>query len=212
VHEEISSLAPVWAELSGMRVARAVPAEVEARATVALADQSFLPRFGVKGPGAEAWLRERGVEAAGTNQWAPLAGEGLVARLGLSEFLVVDSPAGDVAGRLAREPLPRPGVTPVPRQDAALLLAGPRLQSLLVQVCSFDFRTPQPHSRSLVMTSMAGVSVLAIPGTLEEKPLLRLWCDGTYGPYLWRTLLAVARDLGGGAAGLGSLYPGWFGK
>lgn len=41
---------------------------------------------------------------------------------------------------------------------------------------------------------MAGVGVLAlrVPG---NAPLTRLWCDGSYGFYLHRTLHQIAQEL-----------------
>jgi sarcosine oxidase subunit gamma len=41
--------------------------------------------------------------------------------------------------------------------------------------------------------------VTAIPELCAGRPTLRIWCDGTYGHYLWETLLDIAGDLGGGA-------------
>ena len=35
----------------------------------------------------------------------------------------------------------------------------------------------------------------------------RIWCDGTYGAYLWDTLLEIAIELGGGAVGLTAVWP-----
>ena len=33
----------------------------------------------------------------------------------------------------------------------------------------------------------------------------RIWCDGTYGGYLWATLCGVAEEMGGGWLGTDSL-------
>ena len=41
----------------------------------------------------------------------------------------------------------------------------------------------------------------------QAGPLLRIWCDGTFGPYLWETLLDIAREEGGRAVGLRKLFP-----
>jgi sarcosine oxidase subunit gamma len=59
------------------------------------------------------------------------------------------------------------------------------------------------------MTSMAGVSVTMARWLRGDMPLYRIWCDGSFGPYLWKTLLEVARDLGGGAIGVAALFPEW---
>jgi sarcosine oxidase subunit gamma len=47
------------------------------------------------------------------------------------------------------------------------------------------------------------VGVTVIFEQVERR--YRIWCDGTYGVYLWATLVGVARDLGGGPVGLGAL-------
>jgi sarcosine oxidase subunit gamma len=57
------------------------------------------------------------------------------------------------------------------------------------------------------MTSMVGVSVLVLWYRLQAQPYYRIWCDGTFGPYLWETLAEIAGELGGGAIGLESLFP-----
>ena len=150
---------------------------------------SRTPRAGVKGPGAVEWLTALGVPVpAPPNSWLPLP-RGLIARLGLTEFLV----EGPEAAKLAVAPAP--GVYPVLRQDTALMLTGERLNDLLLETCSVDFRAIDLAARPVVLTSMAGVGVTAIPGDHNGVPCLRLWCDGTYGEWLLETLTGVAADL-----------------
>ena len=48
---------------------------------------------------------------------------------------------------------------------------------------------------------MVGVAVVALP----SPDSCRLWCDGSYGPYLWDTLLGIAVELGGGAVAASAL-------
>ena len=74
-----------------------------------------------------------------------------------------------------------------------------RLDELLRQSCSVNFRALDLAARPVVLTSMVGVGVTAIPELCAGRPTLRIWCDGTYGHYLWETLLDIAGDLGGGA-------------
>ena len=156
---------------------------------IAFENVSRTPRAGVKGPGAAAWLADLGVPVPATsNSWLPLPG-GLVARLGLTEFLV----EGPEAAKLAAPPVH--GVYPVLRQDTALMLRGERLDELLLETCSVDFRALDVSARPVVLTSMAGVGVAAIPGDDAGVPCIRLWCDGTYGEWLLDTLAGVAADL-----------------
>lgn len=168
-------------------------------ARLSLCDLSLQPRFGCKGPQAAAWLESQGLPIPdGPNRYADLpAGVGRVLRLGVSEFVVEG--AADLVQRLAEAPR-QPGVYPVLRQDACLGIQGEALNALLLQTCNVNFldfaRAPSP----LVLTSMVGVSVVVQPVLQAARPYCRIWCDGTYGPYLWRTLLGIASELGGGVA------------
>jgi sarcosine oxidase, subunit gamma len=212
LHSALEKLSPRWSTINQMQVVASIgtPAsEREKLQTIALADLSHLKRCGLKGPGAEAWLKSIGIEPPpGINQWAPLGPCSLIARLASSEFLLEDNVGQDYADRV-RTQLGRgvPGVTPVLRQDAEIVLAGPRINELLLQTCSFSFAALDLVSRPIVMTSMIGVSVLLIPITRHGAPFYQIWCDGTYAVYLWEHLLEIAVELGGGAVGLSALFP-----
>lgn len=148
-----------------------------------------MPRAGVKGPGAAAWLAALDLPVPrAPNSWLPLPG-GLIARLGLAEFLVEGPAAAKLAAPLA------PGVYPVLRQDTALVLKGARLNELLLETCSVDFRALDLAARPVVLTSMAGVGVTVIPGEEGGMPCCRIWCDGTYGEWFFETLTGVAGEL-----------------
>lgn len=180
------------------------------RQKLGLSDLSFLSRFGLKGPAAAEWLASQGVTPPSgvVNRWDELENGGIIARLGSSEFFVEDRPNGNTVAGL-RTALGRgvPGVAPVFRQDAALALTGSEVGSLLVQVCNVDFNAFGMDDRLVVMTSMTGVSVLVVRNLSDGVPLYRIWCDGTFGPYLWKTLLQVSEELGGAAIGLNSWFP-----
>ncbi len=211
--DELASLAPTWGRYNDMPVARAIGdvAQEQARLQrVALADLSCLSRFGLKGAAAQRWLSDAGIAAPPQiNQWQPLGSCGLIARLGTSEFLIEDGSAADRNAHALRARLGGglAGVTPVAREDAEIVLAGPEANRVLSQTCSFDFRSLDHAERSLVMTSMIGVSVLVIASRWQDRPLFQLWCDPTFAPYLWRELVAIAQELGGGPVGLGCLFP-----
>ncbi len=152
-------------------------------------DVSRTPRAGVKGPGAAAWLANLGLPVPQTpNNWLPLPG-GLIARLGLTEFLVEGPEAAKLAAPLA------PGVYPVLRQDTALMLQGVRLNDLLLETCSVDFRALDLSARPAVLTSMVGVVVTVIPGEEAGMPCCRIWCDNTYGEWFYETLSGIAGEL-----------------
>jgi len=201
VHDRLAALAPCWGLIDGMAVAETVTPDDAARARVlALADLSYLRKAGFKGPQAATWLGGLGVPVpAEFNTWNELAGGGLIARLAVSEFFIEDAPGGGRAAELARAQPPA-GVYPVLRQDAGFALAGARVHELLLQTCSFDFAGLGESDCSAVMTSMTGVSVLVVRQR-RQPPCYRIWCDATFAPYLWDTLLEIAAELGGGPVG-----------
>ena len=197
-----------WTGIEGMR-APLRRRSANPACTITLADASCLMRMGVKGPGAEQWLTSQDVSVLpGINQWTRSPDGALVARLARSEFFIEDRIGGSTVGRLRQALKPAPGIYPVLRQDAALILHGERVNDLLVQVCNVDFKTWALAEQTVVMTSMVGVSVLVAWYAHAGMPCYRIWCDGTFGTYLWETLLEIAVELGGGAAGLEGLLPG----
>ncbi len=195
--------------IEDMAVAAGFARDLATDSPVTLRDVSFRRRVGCKGPHARAWLAERGVQVPDAfNRFVQHDGI-WIGRLAVTEFLLEATggshpvlegierdlgPRGATAGR---------GVYPVLREDAAIELAGARALDLLAQTCSFDFRELAAAARAaggpLVMTSMAGVSVLIVAQARPAGVIYRLWCDPTFGPSLWRTLVGIAEELGGGA-------------
>lgn len=169
--------------------------------TVALVDLSYLRRCGLKGPSAAGWLQAQGVDVPSEpNAWTGLPGDGVIARLGRSEFFLEDGANGESAQRVkAALGTGAEGTYPVIRQDAGIALLGPRSNELLVQTCNVNFEAI--GEREAVMTQMVGVSVLAIRRDRGPLRCLRLWCDPTFAPYLWETLSEIAAELGGGVIG-----------
>ena len=112
---------------------------------IELADLSALRRAGLKGPGAADCCTLTAVPVPSRpNAWSPLDGDGLVARLGRSEFLVEDGPRGDFALTVQAElGAGVSGVYPVLRQDAALLVRGDAVRELFVADLQHRF---QRHS------------------------------------------------------------------
>ena len=208
IEAELHELHPDWGMLNNMPVALAFGRN--GNVSVALCDLSGLHRFGVKGPNADAWLKSQGVNGpAGINQWASLADGGIICRLATNEFLIEDGWRGNLAQRLATQCVYGAcGVYPVLRQDGEMALAGERAIDLLVQVCSFNFKALKAEGVEVVMTSMAGVGVTVIRQEETPGPVYRIWCDPTYAPYLWETLLGIAKELGGAALGIEEMFPG----
>jgi sarcosine oxidase subunit gamma len=170
-----------------------------------LRDVSARPRFGCKGPAAEAWLREVGlVVPQPPNSWCCERGEILVARLATSEFLVESlAPAHtrtiEIAAALLDPGQRRAGVVPVLRQDLVLELNGARANDLLLETCNVNFapfaRDAEESAGRLVLTSMIGVGVIVVPRRAVGGPNYTIWCDPSFGHYLYSTLAGIADDL-----------------
>ena len=164
-------------------------------ADLTLTDRSLqTARWGCKGPAAPQWLAEQGLPVPPEyNRYRELATGGLVARLGVTEFLIEAEAA--TLGLLLDAAMPAGrvhGLYPVLRQDAALRLEGPALHALLRQVCSVDLQARENPPDAVFLTTLGGVGVTL----LWRGDALLLWADGTMGSYLWDTLVEVARDCG----------------
>ncbi|CAG9203812.1 conserved hypothetical protein [Paraburkholderia sabiae] len=190
----------------GMRVEEQVDAADSMRAaTLGIADVSFLSRTGFKGKGAAAWLQAQDIPVPELpNSWAPLAGGGVVLRLGISEYLIEDGLTQGSSATVAHLDTPV-HVYPVLHQDVALVLCGDAVQELLLQTCNVNFAALDLAARPVVLTSMAGVAVTVMPGIRAGRPYYRIWADGTYGLYLWECLAGIARELGGGPVGVAAI-------
>jgi sarcosine oxidase subunit gamma len=213
MHAEIAHLQPQWAQVNGMAVAANIGERArQARLleTLALCDVTALPRLGLKGPGAEALLQANGITPPpAIYDHRPLDGDGLLIRLGAAEFFLEEGISGNVVGKLANiQAANIQGQAGrfchcLSRQDAGMILAGPEAFEVLAQTCGYNFRSPECD---VVASRVAGVSCLLYQEKREGRPLFRIWCDGSYGAYLWETLLGIVRELGGDCVGLACLF------
>lgn len=190
-----------WCELEAMQSVAAFQGESDAHlGVVAIGDLSFRRRTGLKGYGAAAALAGLGLATpARANSWCRSEGA-IVARLGLTEYLIEDS-AGSESVAKVLSLADGAGVYPVPRFDAALVVAGPQSIELFRQTCAVDMATLDATGGALALTSMVGVGVTVAAVMTPAGVAYRVWCDGTYGGYLWDTLCEVAQDMGGGPLG-----------
>lgn len=204
VHALLQPLDGSWQNINEMPSLVAMPDEGAIAAHLGITDVSCLTRFGVKGANAAAWLEGQGIATPDRpNAWNPLSDSGIIARLGVTEFFIEDGLHRQLAPRLMEAcHQPSAKVYPVLRQDAAIVLCGAQANELLLQTCSVNFRALALMERPVILTSMVGVTVTIIPSDRNGQPFYRLWCDGTFGAYLWQTLGAIVADMGGGVVGI----------
>jgi sarcosine oxidase subunit gamma len=178
-----------------------------------IADSSSLIRMGLKGAGAADWLTCAKIDVPSqANSWKALeAGStasswGLVARLGSSEFLLEEDADAARVRHLTRElGSRRDHVYPVLREDRAIVLGGRGALDVLAQTCNVDFGALRLDERPAVLTLMVGVAVLVVPQRDGEGVRYRIWCDPSFGRYLWRTLCSIVVEAGGGVLRLDQL-------
>ena len=162
-------------------------------------------RIGVKGPRAAEALKHLGLAVpARPNCWAPMRDAdrddswNVVGRLGFTEFFIEER--GDAAGVAALEQLIAgdfAGACPVLREDSAIVLGGDCVADALAQVCNVNFGALDIAQRPVVMTLMVGVSVLVLPQNHPDGAVYRIWCDPSFGMYLWETLEQVIQKMPG---------------
>jgi len=166
-------------------------------------------RFGLKGPHAAELLKQHGCNVPPQpNTWAPLHAAdrddspNVIARLGRTEFFIEE--LGQAPGIRALESVARDaanGAYPVLRDDLAVILGGVHAAAVLAEVCNVDFAALSPSSKPAVMTLVTGVGVLVLPQQVETGPdstgtIYRIWCDPSFGSYLWETLAEVVSNNG----------------
>jgi sarcosine oxidase subunit gamma len=212
IHEWLEPRTKSWSEIAGCHIAlqlvKDAEAEESALDTVALCDCSALPKFGLKGKDAPAWLETQGITVPeDIYDTAALDDGGLIVRFAGNEFMLESGLAAETIPNLqvAAESLPH-GLHRVEHQEATFVLAGDRVSAVMSQTCGINFKEAQ--NGKLILTRVAGVSAGIIPQQLDGRTSYRLWVDYSLAPYLWETLLEIAQELGGRAVGLDFLYPG----
>jgi sarcosine oxidase subunit gamma len=188
-----------------------VPVELEADARSSelpalITDASCLPRAGVKGPNAAAWLTSQGVQLPAANHWR-YHDELRIARLGRSEFLLEAAAHGSRVAQLKAVLAPAAGLYPVLRQDAVIWLAGPAAASVLRQLVTFDFTCLPAGDDAVLLTQLGGVSATLLWQPAATGRCYSIYCDASYGSYLWTTLLALVAAEGGAAVSFDALAP-----
>ena len=204
------SMAPKMGVLNNMEVAlefEGAATENVRKSKLGVTDVSCFTRFGIKGAEASSWLASQGLQTpSNINSWIEHDNT-LVLRLGGSEFLIEDQYHGKTCQKLTGfNQATTPSAYKVQRADAAFILSGSEVLNMLSELCMLDLRDSALASHTVVMTQIAGISATLLRQQLNGEQVYRVWCDGTYGPYMWDMLLEVAGELEGGAVGLSSHY------
>jgi sarcosine oxidase subunit gamma len=196
--------------LNGMQVAIEFEGgEIEStrKSMLGVTDVSCFKRFGVKGSQAANWLISQGIKIPTEKNTWHQQNDCLVMRLGNSEFLLEDQLESNLTDKLVSFNLSTtPDVYKVTRVDGAFLLSGNQVLNLLSELCMLDLRTGAFSQNALVMTQVAGISATILRQELNNEQVYRIWCDGTYGSYMWEILLEIAVELDGGAVGLSNHF------
>jgi len=198
---------PAMGVHNGMEVALSfedAAVEKTHKQVLGVTDVSCFAKFGMKGPKAADWLAKQGLKTPNEiNSWVEGAPGTLVLRLGGSEFLVEDQIKGNACNGLSTfNQAKTAGAYQVARADAAFILSGSQALNLLSELCVMDLRDSALASNAVVMTQVAGISATLLRESLAGEQVYRIWCDVSYGPYMWAMLLEIAQELGGGAVGL----------
>ena len=206
LHSELEWRKPVWVTLHGMDAPLhfgSERTESTAMRDVAICDVSARRKLGIKGPNAEAWLQDQGMPIPeGIYEWMDFE-NALIIRVANDEFFVEDSFKGGKIAQLSRLlSWGRSGAYRVERQDTGLLLSGRRSQEVLAQTCSYSFRD---HEEKFVMTRVSLVSCSVLPMIESGVGTFRIWCNSSYGIYLWGSLTKIVEELGGRTVGVSSL-------
>lgn len=211
-HALIKSTAK-WAVVNNMEIAVEFAnneTEKARKKVLGITDVSCFERYGVKGLQASNWLNDHQlIIPSDPNSWTLISDpsrnqKDLVLRLGTSEYLIEDQTTNITSKKSATDVTRVEGLYPVARSDAAFMLIGSEVLSLLSELCALDLRESALLVNGVLMTQVAGISAIVIRQNLNGEQVYRLWCDGTYGSYMWEILLKIAVELGGGAVGLSS--------
>lgn len=160
------------------------------RDNLIIKDISNAPKFGIKGKGAEEFLKSQGIKLPEKYNSAIIDNDKIIMRLGVTEYLL----EGAGVTKLYNLPTP-PQAYQVLRQDCCLLLEGEAIYKILSQSCAIDFVKANAKDLPLFLTSMVGVGVTILLSEEEGLPQVRIYCDPTYGAYLFKTLLEIGGNL-----------------
>jgi sarcosine oxidase subunit gamma len=171
-----------------------------------LIDLSPLPRTGIKGPAALAWLRDQGWPVPEADNQAVASDTGAqVLRLGPREVVVLAALGGDAESvRTLQGAIPGGGAWAVPRRDshAWFALEGEPASDCLAKLCGVDLRPAHFPPGAIAQTSVARITAVVCRDTSAAGSTFHLLADSASALWFWDTLLDAMAEYDGGPLGL----------
>ena len=174
-----------------------------------LADLSPLPRTGLKGPHALAWMREHDWPVPAANNLASTCETGeRVLRLSDREAWVLGAwgDAGQAVRHLETQ-IPGAGIWHVPRRDshAWFLLEGDSATACLAKLCGVDLRPQVFACGQVAQTVVARMNAVVCRDPTDTICRFHLLADSASAIWFWDTLLDAMEEFGGGPIGVREL-------
>jgi sarcosine oxidase, subunit gamma len=180
-----------------------------------LVDLSVLPRWGMKGRGAFAWLKTQGaITPRGDNRAEPQDDGSLIARLSPGEALILSSvPDGRSSLALAIETIPPEGrgsCYPVPRRDSHcwFIVMGHDAPRMFAKLCGVDLAADQFTNGSIAQTSVARLSSIVIRHDIVEAVSFSILAESASAEYLLDCLIDAMSEFSGAICDVEALYAG----
>lgn len=178
-----------------------------------LVDLCGLMKTGVKGPGAPAWLEQKGFQLPAEPNLAVMQPSGvMVARLSFDEFLILGDLKAQSSGFYDLEDSwmldSAPQTYLLPRGDSHcwLALVGAQASKMLMKLCAIDLRSEQFADFVIAQTIIADINVIVIRHDLGLTPCFYLLADMASTEYLWEVLEDAMLEFVGSGVGLAALH------
>jgi sarcosine oxidase subunit gamma len=183
-----------------------------------LVDLSILPRWGVKGREAFAFLNKHGARIPADNNHADRQSDGsLIARLSPAEALILPLlPSGQSILAQSIESVPPEGqgaCYPVPRRDSHcwFIVVGDAAPRMFAKLCGVDLAADQFAKGSVAQTSVARLSAIVIRQDINAGLGFSILADSASAEYLWDCLVDAMTEFSGATVKLEAFNAKFFG-